>query len=122
MIHDRIAIRTDARFALELGRGQRGVVGVREARVEEEGLLRPGLTLDKIDRRLGDVALHLPAVLQRIGPHLLEVSVRLGSMPGVRWPSHLSFRNVGVRSARTNGRFLLKRGHVVRENLARCVS
>ena len=41
---------------------------MREADVEEEGLLRLGLALDEVDRRLGDVALDLPAVVHGVGP------------------------------------------------------
>ena len=68
---------------VELGRRQRRVVGVREADVEEERLLRLGLALDELHRRLGDVALDLPAILHGVRPHLLQIAVRFG-FPDVR--------------------------------------
>ena len=59
------------------GAASRGIVRVGPADKEEERLLRGGLLLDELHRRGRDVSLHLAAVLQGVGPHLLQVAVGL---------------------------------------------
>ena len=77
-LHDRVAVGTDARPALELGRHQARIVGVGPADEHEEGRLRLGLTLDEVDGCRGDVTLDLVAVVHGVLTDRLEIAVGFG--------------------------------------------